>query len=47
MPILPHIEKHFTAEEVICDSVIGMSDGLTVLIALETAAASGIARWIS
>lgn len=29
-----HIEKHFTAGEVVRDVVIGMSDGLTVPFAL-------------
>ena len=30
----PHVEKHFTASEVVRDIVIGMSDGLTVPFAL-------------
>ena len=34
MPTIPHIERHFTAGEVIRDIVIGMSDGLTVPFAL-------------
>ena len=34
MPMTPHIEKHFTATEVVRDVVIGMSDGLTVPFAL-------------
>lgn len=34
MPATPHLEKHFTAGEVIRDIVIGMSDGLTVPFAL-------------
>jgi VIT1/CCC1 family predicted Fe2+/Mn2+ transporter len=34
MPTVPHVEKHFTAGEVIRDIVIGMSDGLTVPFAL-------------
>jgi VIT1/CCC1 family predicted Fe2+/Mn2+ transporter len=34
MPHTPHIEKHFTASEVVRDAVIGMSDGLTVPFAL-------------
>ena len=34
MPQTPHIEKHFTAGEVVRDIVIGMSDGLTVPFAL-------------
>ncbi len=34
MPHTPHIERHFTASEVVRDIVIGMSDGLTVPFAL-------------
>ena len=34
MPQTEHIEKHFTAGEVVRDIVIGMSDGLTVPFAL-------------
>lgn len=34
MPTIPHVEKHFTAGEVVRDIVIGMSDGLTVPFAL-------------
>ena len=34
MPVTPHVEKHFTAGEVVRDVVIGMSDGLTVPFAL-------------
>ncbi len=34
MPQSSHIEKHFTASEVVRDIVIGMSDGLTVPFAL-------------
>jgi predicted membrane protein (TIGR00267 family) len=34
MPQSPHVEKHFTASEVVRDIVIGMSDGLTVPFAL-------------
>jgi vacuolar iron transporter family protein len=34
MPQTPHIEKHFTASEIVRDIVIGMSDGLTVPFAL-------------
>jgi Uncharacterized membrane protein len=30
MPQTPHIERHFTASEVVRDVVIGMADGLTV-----------------
>ena len=34
MPQTPHIERHFTASEIVRDVVIGMSDGLTVPFAL-------------
>lgn len=34
MPQTPHVERHFTAGEVVRDVVIGMSDGLTVPFAL-------------
>src|SRR5262245_56024207 len=34
MPMTPHVERHFTASEVVRDIVIGMSDGLTVPFAL-------------
>ena len=34
MPITPHLERHFTATEMVRDIVIGMSDGLTVPFAL-------------
>ena len=34
MPQTPHIERHFTAGEIVRDVVIGMSDGLTVPFAL-------------
>lgn len=34
MPTVPHVERHFTAGEVVRDIVIGMSDGLTVPFAL-------------
>jgi VIT1/CCC1 family predicted Fe2+/Mn2+ transporter len=34
MPQTPHIERHFTGTEVVRDTVIGMSDGLTVPFAL-------------
>lgn len=34
MPLTPHIERHFTAGEIVRDIVIGMSDGLTVPFAL-------------
>lgn len=30
----PHVERHFTAGEIVRDIVIGMSDGLTVPFAL-------------
>src|SRR5258708_10398231 len=34
MPQPPHVERHFTASDVVRDVVIGMSDGLTVPFAL-------------
>jgi len=34
MPQTPHIERHFTAGDIVRDVVIGMSDGLTVPFAL-------------
>ena len=34
MPLTPHVEKHFTAGEIVRDVVIGMADGLTVPFAL-------------
>jgi VIT1/CCC1 family predicted Fe2+/Mn2+ transporter len=34
MPQTPHIERHFTASATVRDTVIGMSDGLTVPFAL-------------
>jgi len=34
MPQTPHLERHFTAGELVRDVVIGMSDGLTVPFAL-------------
>ena len=43
MPQTPHIEKHFTASEVVRDIVIGMSDGLTVPFALAAGLSGAIA----
>ncbi len=43
MPQTPHIERHFTASEIVRDVVIGMSDGLTVPFAL----AAGLSGAIS
>src|SRR6201981_3861895 len=34
MPQTRHVERHFTASEIVRDVVIGMSDGLTVPFAL-------------
>lgn len=34
MPVTPHLERHFAAGAVVRDTVIGMSDGLTVPFAL-------------
>src|SRR6266852_8071261 len=43
MPQTPHIERHFTASEVVRDIVIGMSDGLTVPFALAAGLTGGLA----
>jgi len=43
MPQTPHIEKHFTASEVVRDIVIGVSDGLTVPFALATGLTGAVA----
>src|SRR5512146_2203683 len=43
MPQTPHIEKHFTASEVVRDIVIGMSDGLTVPFALAAGLSGAVA----
>ncbi|NTV46921.1 MAG: iron transporter [Chlorobiales bacterium] len=43
MPQTPHTERHFTANEIIRDTVIGMADGLTVPFAL-AAGLSGAAQ---
>ena len=43
MPQTPHIERHFTSGEFVRDTVIGMSDGLTVPFAL----AAGLSGAIS
>lgn len=42
MPQTPHIERHFTAGEVVRDIVIGMSDGLTVPFALAAGLTGGL-----
>lgn len=34
MPLTPHVEQHFTAGAIVRDTVLGMSDGLTVPFAL-------------
>ena len=43
MAATPHVEKHFTATEMVRDIVIGMADGLTVPFAL----AAGLAAAVS
>ena len=43
MPSVPHVEKHFTAGEVVRDIVIGMADGLTVPFALAAGISGAIA----
>jgi VIT1/CCC1 family predicted Fe2+/Mn2+ transporter len=42
--MIPHIEKHFTAGEVVRDVVIGMSDGLTVPFALAAGLTGAISQ---
>ena len=44
MPPPPHIEKHFTAGELVRDVVIGMSDGLTVPFALAAGLTGAISQ---
>ncbi len=43
MPQTPHIERHFTASEVVRDVVIAMSDGLTVPFALAAGLTGAVA----
>jgi VIT1/CCC1 family predicted Fe2+/Mn2+ transporter len=43
MPMTPHVERHFTASEVVRDVVIGMSDGLTVPFALAAGLSGAVA----
>ncbi len=43
MPATQHVEKHFTATEVVRDVVIGMSDGLTVPFALAAGLSGAVA----
>jgi len=44
MPATPHVEKHFTASEVVRDVVIGMADGLTVPFALAAGLSAAVAK---
>ena len=43
MPSSPHVEKHFTAGDLVRDIVIGMSDGLTVPFALAAGLSGAVA----
>lgn len=43
MPATPHIEKHFTSGAFVRDTVIGMSDGLTVPFALAAGLSGAVA----
>ena len=43
MPQTPHLERHFTAGDVVRDMVIGMSDGLTVPFALAAGLTGAVA----
>src|SRR5471032_3107181 len=40
----PHVEKHFTAGDIVRDIVIGMSDGLTVPFALAAGLTGAISQ---
>src|SRR6266542_1021638 len=44
MPQTEHVERHFTAGELVRDIVIGMSDGLTVPFALAAGLSGAIDR---
>ena len=44
MPQTPHMERHFTASDVVRDIVIGMSDGLSVPFALAAGLSGAIAQ---
>jgi vacuolar iron transporter family protein len=44
MPQTPHVEKHFTAGEIVRDVVIGMADGLTVPFALAAGLSGAITQ---
>ncbi|MEP6672170.1 MAG: VIT1/CCC1 transporter family protein [Chthoniobacter sp.] len=44
MPMTPHVEKHFTAGDIVRDIVIGMSDGLTVPFALAAGLTGAISQ---
>jgi VIT1/CCC1 family predicted Fe2+/Mn2+ transporter len=44
LPTTPHIEKHFTAGNIVRDIVIGMSDGLTVPFALAAGLTGAISQ---
>src|SRR5690348_17386768 len=44
MPQTPHVERHFTASDVVRDIVIGMADGLTVPFALAAGLTGAIAQ---
>lgn len=43
VPTAPHVEKHFTASDVVRDVVIGMADGLTVPFALAAGLSGAVA----
>ena len=44
MPQTPHVERHFTASEIVRDVVIGMADGLTVPFALAAGLSGAVAQ---
>src|SRR5437016_7475102 len=44
MPQTPHVERHFTASDIVRDVVIGMADGLTVPFALAAGLSGAVAQ---
>jgi hypothetical protein len=46
MPTIPHIEKHFTATEIVRDVFIGIADSLTVPFPLAARCVEPIRHWV-
>src|SRR5438045_8948532 len=44
MPTIRHVERHFTASEIVRDVVIGMADGLTVPFALAAGLSGAVSQ---